>query len=122
MEPMCRMPTISLGWAGARTGTRSSATSSTVTSARDFKAFPPGAASLRSLEYPAETRGCGATARAAPRGQDREAQHVRQHVENERRDRDPARLQQQLKRDGAAEERRAGDGAPRLPAREEHQP
>ena len=103
------MPTISLGCAPGRAPprTRSSATSSDGDAARELSWWFP---LVRRHCVPWNTRprlaGRGVAVPAAPRGQHGEAQHVRQHVENERRDRDAARLQRELQRDGAAEEQR----------------
>src|SRR5919198_1045571 len=118
MEPMCRIPTMSFGCAGATPTPTSSAATSVATMARASMAFPPGSMSALSLKYTAEASGRRVAAHAAPRREHCEAQHVGKHVEHERRDRKAARLQLQLQRDRAAEEKRARDGAQRLPARE----
>src|ERR671923_1482966 len=119
MEPMCRIPTMSFGCAGTAPTPTSSAATSVATMARAFMTFPPGSMSALSLKDTAEASGRRVPPHAAPRGEHREAQHVGQHVEHERRDREAARLQLQLQRDRAAEEQRACDGAQRMPARED---
>src|SRR5207237_4509461 len=119
MEPTCRMPTMSFGCAGATPGPTSSALTSVATMARAFMTCPPGSMSSLSLEHAAEAARRGVAPHAAPGREHGEAQHVGQHVEHERRDRHAARLQLQLERDGPAEEKGAGDGAQRLPARED---
>src|SRR5262245_13040958 len=124
-EPMCTTPTLSpaavAGEAAAdsRTTPLSSAASALVA----FMRWLPFSCSplWRGLEDPAQARRRGMPARAAPAHQHGQTEKIRQHVQKERRDRQPARLEQELQRDGATEQGRAADRPDRLPLGEDHQ-
>src|SRR5271157_1928862 len=72
-------------------------------------------------ETAAESRRRGGSASQAPESQNHQCEQVGDHVHQEWRDVDAARLELQLQRLSAAENERADDGPEGVPAGEDHQ-